>query len=597
MRKIQNLTSALLASRFAQICIIALILAGSFIGGQRTLQLFLFITIAIIFTLSIYVLTGLAGEISLGHAGLMGAGAYVAAVLALRGVDAAIAIPASVAGAALIGYALSFPAGRVREFYLAMMTLGFGVVFFEVVKGWNGVTGGVIGLSDIPNASINTLLLFGISVGLRGYVRVTLLILIVVIICVDNIKRSSIGRALLAVQHTSVAVGTYGLDRVYAKRLAYVVSGALAGLAGSLYSFLIGFVSPDSFSIHKSIEVLVLAIFGGIASIPGQIISSIFFTLLPEYLGFIARYQLIIYGLVLSFCLIVMPKGLGGWLFRPARYVRSDFIGQPSTLPEREIQAPIGETVTEEGLRVKGVSIEFGGLRALDNVSLDLIPGKITALVGPNGSGKSTLVNVITGVYKPHEGEIWFGDVRLGSGSEVDVSRTGIVRTFQDPKLVPELTVLENVLLGAHSRYRASVIGTIFGSAGSRAEEKTLVVEAERIIEQLGLRDVANEPVEGLPYGVLRMTEIARALIGMPRILLLDEPAAGLSESEMQALVELLAALRDGGMTILIIEHHIELLEEVADKMFVLDSGKLIYSGTARGMREDEDVVAAYLGS
>jgi ABC-type branched-subunit amino acid transport system ATPase component/ABC-type branched-subunit amino acid transport system permease subunit len=587
--------SRVVQSPLAQIAALVAAVAASFIVKDGTLQILAFIAIAAIFTLSLNLLTGLAGQISLGHAGLMGTAAYVSGILSQKGLDIAVSIPLAAVGASVASYLLSFPAGRVREVYLAMMTLGFGMIFYEVVREWNDVTGGMMGLSGIPNAGLSTARFLGISLDLRSYFYVVLVSLGLVTLFVDNVAKSRVGRAFLALQHGEIAAGSLGIRRGATRRLAYVLSGLIAGIAGALYAHLVGYIGPDSFGIARSIEVLVMAIFGGLASIPGQILSAGFFTLLPEYLNIFAQYQTIVYGLILTFSLVLMPKGLGGLLFLAPRYIRPNLLSRartltPGSIPryEREQIAPI--IVTD-------VVMRFGGLVALNGVSIELQPGTITALVGPNGSGKSTLVNVIGGVYRPQEGRVRFGNLDLTRMSDAEIAQAGIVRTFQDPRLVPQFTVRENIVLGAQRRFRSSLVSCLLGLPASRREEVQFLAELDGILELTELTDVADQPIDSLPYGVRRLADVGRALFTHPKVILLDEPAAGLSEVEMKRLAALIFRLKSLGLTILLIEHHIDFLDDLVDRVVVFDEGRIIYQGSIKDMRCDPEVIAAYLGS
>ncbi|MFC7542452.1 ABC transporter ATP-binding protein [Siccirubricoccus deserti] len=245
---------------------------------------------------------------------------------------------------------------------------------------------------------------------------------------------------------------------------------------------------------------------------------------------------------------------------------------------------------------VEGVTMRFGGLVAVDGVSLRLEPGRITALVGPNGSGKSTLVNVVSGIYRPTAGKVRFGERDITGLSDHQVAAARVVRTFQDPRLVPHFTVRENLLLGAHRLLRHSGAAATLGLPGAIAEEAEHLAMAEAVLALAGLTEVADRPIDTLPYGTRRMAEVGRALLARPRVILLDEPAAGLSEKEMERLAQLIRDMKAMGLAILLIDHHMDFLAELVDEVVVLDSGRMIYHGDIAGMRRDPQVIAAYLG-
>ena len=578
------------------VVLVALLAAPAFLKGA-TLQILAFAMVSILFAQSLGVLTGLAGQVSLGHAAFFGIGAYGSAILVKSaGLSLLVSIPVAALSGALVAWLLSFPAGRVREVYLAMMTLGFGQIFFELAREWNGLTGGVNGLSGIPSASLRTLVVLGAKVDSGDYFRLLVVVTALVLIGVRNVAQSRVGRAMCAMHHSELAAGSVGIARRPTRQLAYVISGALAGLAGSFYAHLIGYIGPDSFGVARSIEVLVVAIVGGMASSAGQVASALFFAFLPESLQAFADYQFIVYGLILAFSLIVLPKGLGGLLFVPPRFVRS-----LRAVSAHDVQAAAAAVFaprasSASALSVQGVTMRFGGLTALDNVSLDIPARHITALVGPNGSGKSTLVNVISGIYQPTHGCVRLGERVVTGLADHEMAGAGVVRTFQDPRLIPHFTVRENLLLGAHRSLRYSWLAALLALPHTRRAEADALARCDAVLELLELSDIADAVVDSLPYGHRRMVELGRMLLAQPRIILLDEPAAGLSDPEMDRLAAVLVKLKGLGISVLLIEHHMDFLASLVDEVVVLDSGHIIYRGDMAGMRSDARVIAAYLG-
>ena len=570
-----------------------------------TVQLITFILIAIVLAQSINVLTGLAGEISLGHAGLFGIGAYASGVLARGGtLDPLAAIAIGSLGAGAVGFMLSYPAGRVREVYLAMMTLGFGMVFYEVIREWQDVTGGVMGLSGVPSVVLRNLTLLGVRIDGGNYLRFVLVVTLVLLLILRNVSQSKLGRSMVAVQANAVAAASIGISPSTTKRLAYCISGAVAGLAGALYAHLVGYLGPDSFGLPRSIEVLVISIVGGLGSITGQVLSAIAFTVLPERLQAFAEYQFIVYGLILSCTLVLMPKGIAGLLLPAPRFIRTGSRRRAETTATGDVVAS-GDTPwhldragsSPVALRVEGVIVRFGGLVAIDDVSLEIPPGRITGLIGPNGSGKSTLVNVISGVYRCTSGSVRFGPRVISGLRDVEIARLGLIRTFQDPRLVPTFTVRENLLLGRTRLWKHSGIAAALGLPAATDDEATALRAASTVLQQTGLTEVADRAVETLPYGSMRLAELGRAIMACPEVLLLDEPAAGLSEPEVERLSEIIRWLKSAGVTVLLIDHHMDFIAGLVDEVFVLDSGRVIFSGGIEDMRKDPGVVAAYLGS
>ena len=595
MNEIRERLTKLINNKYAQICLVVGLLFGSSYMQGGTVQILSFALVSILFTQSIYILTGMTGQISLGHAAFFGVGAYGTAILTKTlGLSLLVSIPLAGVLASLVAFILSYPAGRVKEVYLAMMTLGFGQIFLEVAREWSSLTGGVMGLSGVPSASLGTMVILGAKLTTVDYFRGLLLITVGAVFFVRNFSQSRIGRSLFIVHNSELAAGSVGIERGRTKQLAYALSGLFAGFAGAFYAHLVGYLGPDSFTVTRSIEVLVIAIVGGLWSIGGQIISAIFFTLLPEQLQVFTQYQFIVYGLILTFTLILLRQGIGGLLFASPRFIR----------PHLRAQAK-RQTISSEFLRsnanptqisVKNITMKFGGLVAVDNVSIDIPAHRITALVGPNGSGKSTLVNLISGVFPPTAGQVFLNDAEVTGRSDVAMAKLGIIRTFQDPRLVPHFTVRENILLGAHAKMTYGWFEAGVGLPRASQQERLALQQCDSIIELLEIADVADQAVESLPYGYRRMTEIGRALMAGPKAILLDEPAAGLSDVEMSRLAEVLKNLKSFGITILLIEHHMDFLTDLVDEVVVLDSGSILFRGSMLEMRKDAGVIAAYLG-
>lgn len=576
--------------------VVMTLLAAAPFWTEGTLQIMCFVLIGVMFAQSINLLTGIAGQMSLGHAGFFGIGAYTAGILAKRwGLEPFLTVPAGALVAAAAAFLLSFPAGRVRDTYLAMMTLGFGMVFFEVVREWNDLTGGMMGLTGVPSAGLRTLRLGGLAVGMPGYFALVLLSTIAFLLVMSNITRSRLGRAFSAIHHSELAAGSLGIARGRCKQVAFMLSGGAAGLAGGFYAHLVGYLGPDSFGLNRSVEVLVVAIVGGLGSIPGQVLSATLFTFLPEKLQVFAEYQYIVYGLILTFSLMVLPRGLAGLVLLPPRFIRPAALRRARGLDGALLGAPAGPPCGTM-LEADGIILRFGGLTALDGVSIRLCAGRITALVGPNGSGKSTLVNVISGLYQPAAGRLRFRGQDMTGRRDHEMAQAGLIRTFQDPRLVPNFTVRENLILGAHRLPAESGFAAALALPGATASEAATLARVEAVIRLVDLGDVADRQLDTLPYGYRRLTDVGRALLANPAAVLLDEPAAGLSEPEMERLARLILDMRGMGIAVLVIDHHMDFLARLADEVVVLDSGKVIFRGTMDGMRQDRAVIEAYLG-
>jgi len=580
------------------VVLLALIVGLWFWAGaadRATVQLLAFLMLNILLAQSINLLTGIAGQISLGHAGFFGVGAYASAVIAKTwGLPVPLGLVGGTLLAALTGYLLAIPAGRVREFYLAMMTAGFGLLFFEIAKEWTAVTGGVIGLGSIPSPTLRNLTLFGFRIDLVDYFRILLVVVALSLLLLRNFVQSRYGRAFFAIQVSEVAAGSIGISRGLTKRRAYTIAAGMAGMSGAFYAHLVGYLGPDSFTIMRSVEVLVMAIVGGMGTLVGPILGAALFTYLPEKLQAFADYQFMVYGLILTVIFLLLRRGIAGSLTEPLRFIpRRAFKGGMSENDAPRRPSSVGDKPV---LEVDGLGKSFAGLVALDDVSLALRPGRITALIGPNGSGKSTLVNVVSGIYEPTAGRVLFRGEPVGGRADHRIAQLGIVRTFQDPRLVPTFTVRENVLLGAHMHYGSGMLEATLRLPRAMAEERAMVARAEEIMAICGLGEVADQLLEALPYGYRRLVEVARAVMADPTVVLLDEPAAGLSEAELGKLAGIIEHLKQRGTCVLLIEHHMDFVNEIVDDVVVLDSGRVIYRGDMAGMRRDPAVIAAYLG-
>lgn len=566
-----------------------------------TVQMWSFVIINILLAQGINMLTGISGQISLGHAGFFAIGAYASAIaMKSWGVPFPVALVLATFGAAAVGLLLAGPAGRVREFYLAMMSLGFGLIVYELARELRGVTGGVMGMRGIPSSQIGTLQIFGWSIDTVAYFRILLVVLLVVMLMLRNFVKSHFGRAFYAVHVSEIAAGSLGISQAAVKRAAYAISGGLAGLAGGFYAHMIGYLTPESFGLMRSIEILVMSIVGGLGSLAGQVYGAVLFTYLPQKLQAFNDYQYIVYGLILVFIFTLLPKGLAGLLRTQTRYSKFDQL-RPAASGAAEPPLSRHESAARaEGaqalVRVEDVVMEFSGLRALAGVSLELRAGSITALVGPNGSGKSTLVNVISGIYAPTAGRILYKGQDIAGWPSHKVAQAGITRTFQDPRNVPSFTVRENILMGAHRRYRHGALAAAFNTPGARREEGALLRQVEALMQAAGLAGHADAIMSELPYGIQRLAEVARALASDPELLLLDEPAAGLSELESEHLIRLVRLARDHGVAIMIIDHHMDFLAELVEEVVVFEAGEEIYRGDMDGMRADPAVIQAYLG-
>jgi branched-chain amino acid transport system ATP-binding protein len=541
-------------------------------------------------TAGLNILVGFTGQISLGHAGFYAIGAYTAALLATKaGWNPWLATAAAILLAALVGAGLAGAALRVSGPYLAMVTIAFGIIVESVLVEWVSVTGGPGGVFNIPKPPLA-----------RAYWLIVLTAAVSLWLAA-NLRRSAWGRALLAVRGSEVAAESLGLSAYYVRIMAFTVSAGFAGAGGALFAFLNGYISPDSFTLQTSILFLLALLFGGAGYVAGPVVGSLVLTLLPELLTSLDDYRLVLYGGLLLLSIYWLPSGVVGALRR----------GRPETAPEAlpanglgggalwQSSEGAGETDPSRALlRVAGASLSFGGVAALAEVSLTVPALGIHAVIGPNGAGKTTLLNILSGFYVPQAGAVQLGHEAIGGRSPYTIARRGVARTFQTAQLFGDLSVLENVAVGVAGHQLGGVIPALLGTPGVRRRERDILRRARVLLGAMGLGEWADRSAEEVPAGHRRRLEIIRALARRPRLLLLDEPAAGLSPSETQALGADLAALRDGGgPAIVLVEHHMDLVMAVSDQVSVLDYGRVIACGAPDAVRRDPAVIEAYLGA
>ena len=573
-----------------------ILLAPELAGNEYALRFYTLMIIYMIIALGLNILVGYTGLVSLGQAGLYAIGAYTGAILATR-LDIGF-IPCLVLGmaiAGLFGVLLAYPTVRVRGVYLAVVTIAFGIIVENVAIEWEWLTGSWVGISDVPQPT-----LFGLPLNYKAYFYFIGASAVITFLVSINIMNSRFGRAMLASGQSEIAARSLGINVTMIRTLAFVISAMTAGAAGVFYVFLNKYISPDIFTFGDSIRFLLMVILGGAGTALGPIVGASILSYLPEWLQQFTEWQRFAYGLLLAFVMFFLPRGIVGSIMffagglRPKP--RSDAQPQESsaTLPEIVDLEPCGQPVC---LTARDVSLQFGGLKALDSVTAEIKTGQIHALIGPNGAGKSTFLNAISGFYSVSSGEIEFLGRKATDLSSYQLARLGVARTFQNTELFPEMTVLENVWVGFHTDYKAGLVSTILRSNAYRAEEEAHRRAALGLLELVGLSSFANEQAKNLPFGLQRKLEIARALAVKPKLLLLDEPAAGLTRSEIEELIDLIRTFVKHGITILIIEHHVELIIAISDHVTVLDYGQIIAEGSVNQIQNDPKVIEAYFGS
>jgi branched-chain amino acid transport system permease protein len=572
----------------------ALLLSAPFLLKEYALFVLSLSIVNIIATLGVNLAMGYAGQVSLGHAGFAAIGAYTTALLTVNfGLSYWPSLLLGGLLAAAFGYLLGLPSLRLGPLYVSMVTFGFGSVVVLIVQNWYDLANGPNGMSVPPPS------LLGHDLLTREFYFPTLAIAMALFWLAYNIVNSRQGRAFVAIRESELAARGMGVNLSHYKTMAFAIGSFYAGISGGLLAGLTQFVNPDAFVFTVSILFVTMAILGGMGSLVGSAIGGLMLTFLPELLRGAADYKDFLTGFLLLVLLVFLPRGFVG-LFRqylaPLREtvsVRAAVPRAPALVREPPYKPILGPTL----LRIADVSISFGGLAALDGVSLELKTNEILSVIGPNGAGKTTAFNIISGLYQADSGTISFAGRDITFVSAHRRTALGIARTFQNLELFNEMSVLDNVLVGGHVRLKGRLLQSMFKTPRERTEEVGARKHAFTLLDFVGLRAYAEQPANGLSFGHQRLLEIARALASSPKLLLLDEPAAGLNSSEMEFLIELIRQIRDErGVSVLLIGHTMRLVMSLSDRIVVLDHGEKIADGSPAEIKSNLRVIEAYLG-
>jgi len=603
-RRLAGLPRVLVFAAYAMLLPLPLLLKNYYLiraGGS--------VGVYLILAAGLSIVAGQAGLLDLGYAGFYGIGAYVYALLASPkfGMHSAFipAAAASASAAALAGLAVSLPTLRLHGDYLAMVTLGFGQIVRILLNNMDrpiNITNGPNGIVAIDPPRI---LGFTFSSLESSYILIWVFALII-LAGIARIVGSKTGRAWNALREDETAAACMGVNVRRYRVSAFVTAAAIAGFAGALFASWQGAVFPQNFTMSETIALYCMAILGGIRSIPGIMLGVLILQVLPEVLRAYSIYRMLIYGFALVLLAVFRPQGLIAQGERLVGIGRRSLTDPPDSTDEAEAEAErqpepatVAVPVRTPVLEASGLSCNFGGLAAVSNVSFAAYTGEILGIIGPNGAGKTTLFNLITGLVKPSAGEVRVQGQTATGLDPHQVASSGVARTFQHIRLFETQSVLENVLAGCHLQGSSNVLGALARSAAHANREAQAVAQARKALALVDTSLLTREAslVRHLSYPDRRRVEVARAIATGARLLLLDEPAAGMTPEEITAMVDDIVALRNQGYTIIVIEHHMDLIAAACDRVIALDHGEVIATGAPQEVAAHPEVIRAYLGS
>jgi len=560
------------------------------------LKIFFMIGVNYLAASGLNVLVNYTGQKSLGHAGLFAVGAYTVALLTTRlSWNPWLAFLASGVVAAAFGLIIALPALRVRGPALAMVTIAFGIVVEKIVSEWQDVFAGQQGIYGVVPLSIGNM-----PFNAQQWVWFVGGLGLIAHLTLGSLLKGKYGRAFAAVNASELAAESVGISVYGFKVLAFIISAVTCGFSGALIAQQNQYISSDFITFSLSIFFLLIVLFGG-KSTYGPLLGAIVLTLLDAFLARWPEWQHFTYGALLLFGLYIMPNGLSGLVSGIAKKLKLGSNQSGVTNYDAPSQAWRGDTIDQQTknetlLSAQDLCKAYGGVVPTHHVSLELKTGHIHSLIGPNGAGKTTLLNILSGIVKPDQGNIVFLNTAITKWPAHKISNLGLARTFQNLRLFTDMSVLDNVKTGLHARMKSGLWANLLSLPNSKRQEQEANVKAQQILVLMGLADRALDLAASLPYGMQRRVEIARALATSPQLLLLDEPAAGLNPQETHELIDIIVAIKKLGITVLLIEHHMDIVMAVSDHVIVLDYGQKIAEGRPEEIRNNTRVITAYLG-
>jgi ABC-type branched-subunit amino acid transport system ATPase component/ABC-type branched-subunit amino acid transport system permease subunit len=564
------------------------------VAGNYYIRFVSLLFIYILLAAGYNIAAGYCGMTTFSAAALFGVGAYASAIAITRyNMPFSVGLVCGILMSCLFSLVVSIPAFKVKGDYLALVSIGVLEIAQQIMIGWQNVTGGSVGFY------VTKWRIFGLQLNLMGKYYAIFFCMVLCLLFQRNLVKSRWGRDFMAMRDNETAAGGLGINYPLYRVFGFLLSAGFSGLAGAIYASNIGYLSPDSFGFGFTLFILLMVVVGGSGTLSGPVIGAVIATVLPEFLNAAPDLKQIAYGLLLVVLTQVLPGGVVGTIKKRFHEIDDNvFVDVDSRKDDFHFSdykvTPISNT--EDILTIKGLTKCYGGLTAVNSLNLSIKRGKVHSLIGPNGAGKTTTVNMITGIEKPTSGAVVLNGKDVTGIHMWDLMHKGVSRTYQHVRLFNGMSVIDNVVVGTRLSYSHGFVGALFRSGRMRREERGSYETAMDYLRVIGLGDKLNDAPGNLSSGQQKLLELARALCTKPELLILDEPCAGLTETETKQFSSLIQHIRKAGISVLLIEHHMSLVMEISDYITVLDYGKNIAEGTPAEIAANSEVRRAYLG-